>query len=264
MYAVLNDPFKYATIGNQMCVYGINASKDIYGYLYNQHAVLDANNITASGWSVPSSTDWSTLQTYLTTTYSGTITTSNIANHLKTCRQVSSPLGGSCDTTTHPRWDSNATHYGLDTFGFSSRPGGARGTGGSFLNLGEGSFYWTTSTGAIRSKLLVYSSGSISDQALDPRYGFSVKIFRAATSGEQSILSDGDFAGNYVGNDGKYYQTVKIGTQVWTVQALAETKWRNGTDITKMETAGTWATASSTPGNGPSYYCAYDNNETYV
>ena len=47
--------------------------------------------------------------------------------------------------------------------------------------------------------------------------------------------------------DGNVYNTVKIGTQVWMVQNLKTTKYRNGDPLTVY--------------NSPPNYCWYDNDE---
>lgn len=65
-------------------------------------------------------------------------------NALKSCRQVNSPLGGDCNATVHPRWDSHWLHYGFDEFGFSAFPGGCRSAYGFFNFLGNEGFWWAS------------------------------------------------------------------------------------------------------------------------
>lgn len=232
-----------------------------YGYLYNQYAATSMITSSAS-WFVPNMTAFSTLETYLTTTY-GDITSFNVGNYLKSCRQVSSPLGGECATSTHPRWDSNGTHYGLDAFKFSARPGGSRGTNGAFSGLiGQELVYWSTNTSGNNTRGMLSSGGvfAIMGGTIAPQAGYSIKIFRLATSQEQSGVIDGTYMENYIGNDGKWYQTVKIGTQVWIVQPLAETKLRNLTDLTLVTNGTTWSNATT----GNLYYCLYNNDSQYL
>jgi hypothetical protein len=52
--------------------------------------------------------------------------------------------------------------------------------------------------------------------------GLSVRLLRPATEAEQ-LLDDGTACDYYHGTDGKVYRTVKIGTQVWLADNLAET-----------------------------------------
>ena len=54
--------------------------------------------------------------------------------------------------------------------------------------------------------------------------------------------------------DGNIYQTVKIGTQVWIVENLKTTKYKNGKTIPLVTDNHTWSNLTS-PG-----YCWYDNN----
>lgn len=116
--------------------------KDIYGALYNFPAV-NTGALCPLGWRVPDLEDWSTLVTYITS-QEDEITSANIGNYLKSCRQVDSPLGDDCDTNVHPRWNAHETHYGRDLFGFAAIPGGNRIAGGSFDRLGETGYFWTS------------------------------------------------------------------------------------------------------------------------
>lgn len=58
--------------------------------------------------------------------------------------------------------------------------------------------------------------------------------------------------------DGNLYHTVKIGTQIWMVENLKTTRYRNG-DIIPTPT-GSWGSGSLISGA----QCAYDNAPTYV
>jgi uncharacterized protein (TIGR02145 family) len=56
---------------------------------------------------------------------------------LKSCRQVTSPLGGDCNVDEHPRWNfGSADYYGTDDYGFSGLPAGYRTSSGSYTFLG--------------------------------------------------------------------------------------------------------------------------------
>ncbi|MBN1338600.1 MAG: hypothetical protein JXA03_04715 [Bacteroidales bacterium] len=50
---------------------------------------------------------------------------------------MNSPLGGSCNSSEHPRWNEHGTHYGTDDYGFSGLPGGYRNTNGTFYDFGD-------------------------------------------------------------------------------------------------------------------------------
>jgi uncharacterized protein (TIGR02145 family) len=55
-------------------------------------------------------------------------------------------------------------------------------------------------------------------------------------------------------NQGNYYHTVSIGSQVWMAENLRATKYRNGDTITYLYTSNDWSNTFS------SATCAYDNN----
>lgn len=104
-----------------------------YGPLYNWFAV-NSNKLCPSGWKVPSNSDWLTLMNFVGT---------NPGNKLKSCRQVSSPLGGTCDVTALPRWDSHTSQFGTNNFGFSALPAGRKETS-NFLYTGTRASFWSS------------------------------------------------------------------------------------------------------------------------
>ncbi len=110
--------------------------------LYNWYAVNDSGNICPSGWHIPSDYEWEYLSEYLIDNYD-VITSKNVADYLKSCRQDGSPLGGNCDTQEHPRWRGHDTHYGRDEFGFSALPGGMREANGDYVAVGYAGFFWS-------------------------------------------------------------------------------------------------------------------------
>ncbi|TVQ17575.1 MAG: hypothetical protein EA361_02285 [Bacteroidetes bacterium] len=120
--------------------------KDAYGALYNWHAVNNSNGLCPAGWRVPTRAEWITLvdyvvlEGYLNSTFEG-----GAQDALKSCRQIDSPLGGDCATSEHPRWNFHSSHYGINAFGFDGLPGGYRTSGGSFEEMGDGSYLWTAS-----------------------------------------------------------------------------------------------------------------------
>ncbi|MFP4665033.1 MAG: fibrobacter succinogenes major paralogous domain-containing protein [Bacteroidales bacterium] len=134
-----------------------------YGMLYNWYAVDDQRNICPSGWHVPSEYEWTQLEEYLEDNFEA-ISSSNIANVLKSCRQDGSPLGGDCDTREHPRWNGHGTHYGTDDFGFAALPGGMRDEYGAFEGIGLGALWWTSSVigeGTSFARSIMFDSGSL-------------------------------------------------------------------------------------------------------
>jgi uncharacterized protein (TIGR02145 family) len=90
--------------------------------LYNWHAVNNANGLCPTGWHVPSDAEWTQLVDYVVAQgFPNKWDNPNGAgNALKSCRQVNSPLGGDCNTTSIPDGILMTTHHGFDEFGFSS------------------------------------------------------------------------------------------------------------------------------------------------
>lgn len=113
-----------------------------YGKFYNWYAVDDSREICPSGWRVPGQYDVEQLTEYLINTYQE-ISSSNVGNYLKSCRQQGSPLGGDCDTQDHPVWNGHSDHYGTNDFGFSAYPAGIREANGNYLGVGYTGLFWT-------------------------------------------------------------------------------------------------------------------------
>jgi uncharacterized protein (TIGR02145 family) len=157
-----------------------------YGALYNRHAVL-TDKLCPAGWHVPGFTElhhhltWYLLYEYEISNYQSEIYRL-FGNVLKSCRQENSPLGGYCETSEHPRWNANQTHYGNDLFGFSALPGGSRSANGTFSNIGEHGLWWSTegySQGKAYSIQASNGQFNIIDQSSSS--GLSVRCVRHVT-----------------------------------------------------------------------------------
>ena len=161
---------------------GINSPEemvDAYGKLYNWYAVDDDRGLCPEGWSVPSDAEWTELTNYLINNYDD-ITSNNVGNKLKSCRQVDSDLGGECDTSEHPRWSSHSTHYGFDEFGFSALPGGSRRPDGSFSNLGTRGRWWSSTEDSSDAwgRIMFHFLGGVTGGSSDKAFGFSLRCVR--------------------------------------------------------------------------------------
>ena len=139
------------------CYYSDETNCELYGGLYTWHTVMNGQSssrsnpsgvqgICPTGWHVPSDAEGTELVNYVVSQgFPNESTDPNGAgNALKSCRQVGSPLGGDCDTSEHPRWNSDGTHSGFDEFGFSALPGGILHTNGSYLFLGTLGYWWSS------------------------------------------------------------------------------------------------------------------------
>lgn len=162
---------------------GINSPQEMqqtYGNLYNWNAVVDERGICPVGWRVPSRADWEVLIDSIMF-YHNDINVDNIGNTLKSCRQVSSPLGGECETDIHPRWDSHFVQYGWDEFGFHALPAGFRGWNGNYSSIGISATFWSATQGSTTSAWtfrLSYGNGFAEIQNLTKKTGYQVRCVK--------------------------------------------------------------------------------------
>jgi len=161
-----------------------------YGGLYTWATVMNGagssgsnpsgvRGICPTGWHVPSDAEWTQLTNYLISTYAD-IDAGNVGNKLKSCRQVSSPIGGDCNTSTHPRWNSHASHYGTNDFGFSALPGGYYGSG-SFYNRGAIGYWWSateSSSADAWGRYMISSDGTVNRLNSNKTNGFSLRCLK--------------------------------------------------------------------------------------
>jgi len=156
--------------------------KDTYGALYNGYAV-NTGNLCPTGWRVPTDAEWTQLIDYVVAQgYPNSGVVGGAGSALKSCRQVNSPMGGDCATSTHPRWNSHSSHYGTDVFGFSTLPGGYRyDTNGNFYDVGGFGNWWSsTELGATGAWgwYVGYYYEHMEHGGSSKRLGFSVRCLR--------------------------------------------------------------------------------------
>ncbi len=164
---------------------GINSPEEMlaaYGKLYNWYAVDDPRGLCPEGWSVPGDDDWTRLVDYIVSQgFPNEMNhPSGAGNALKSCRQVNSPEGGECDTSEHPRWEADNTHFGFDTFGFSAYPGGYRSTSGNFFNLGKWGPWWSSTEDSSSFAWFrdVSLFGNVYRGKTSKSYGFSLRCVK--------------------------------------------------------------------------------------
>lgn len=199
-----------------------------YGLLCNWYAATDARNICSVGWHVSTKVELETLQTYL-----GGILIA----------------GGKLKETGLTHWITPNTGA-TNEVGFNARGSGSRNYNtGIFSGLNLGVTYWTTEQS---DSIRAYSFNLRNDDEIfgsgteRMKTGHNIRILKDSTT-----LTHGQ-TGVYIGNDGKVYRTICIGTQEWLADNLAETKYANGDWIdgfnggvyTPVDNA-TWAAAST-------------------
>jgi uncharacterized protein (TIGR02145 family) len=232
-----------------------------YGRLYNWWAASHAN-IAPVGYSVPTNAQWTTLTDYIIAEIAAErLPDVGEGNVLKSQRQSGASGDPIIPTTTHPYWAADATHYGRDSVKFTALPGGLRNTAGSFYDMSYYGYWWSSSQSDASSawyRRMFATATIVLRFNLSKSYGFSVRFMRTATAFEQSHFADGEFVGQVMDVDGNVYDLVKIGTQVWSVQNLATTRYNDGTAIALVTDNAAWA-ALETPA-----YCNYNNDVTNV
>ena len=233
-----------------------------YGYLYNWYAVNKAvaeddegYSLAPEGWHVATDAEWTTLTDYIDTNYNTSPNDFGVGNHLKHPRKNGTPvLSSEYNTSVHPRWGADATQYGRDTVGFSAIPSGYRqSSNGLSFYLGTSCAWWSSteySSAHAWSYFMSSWGGNVNRNNNNRASGYSVRLIRD---------NDTDWVeGETVEIDGYTYDTVKIGDQVWMVQNLATTKYRNGEDIPNV--TGNTAWVNDTAGAR----CAFNNDEDNV
>jgi len=175
-------------------------------YLYNYYAIEDSRNLAPAGWHVPSLSEWTDLfDTQGGDTY-----------------EFIDPLGW----LTDDYWgDPNELTNGS---GLSLRKNNYRQSNGFFDSSYSG-IYWTNDSSTTMA--LYGCCGYWEDFGADVKEGYAIRL----------IKDDSIDTGTMIGNDGRVYPTVQIGTQVWMAQDLQETKYRNGDDVPKVSGDSNWA-----------------------
>ena len=172
------------------CYNNDNSWCELYGGLYTWNTVMNGaassngnpsgvQGICPNGWHVPSDAEWTELTDFLINTYVY-VNTDNVGDKLKSCRQEGSPLGGDCNTSDHPRWDSNSSHHGTNDFGFSALPGGYY-SGSSYGNLGSYGHWWSStqySSTDAWGREMYYVNGYVGRYSYYKTFGFSVRCLR--------------------------------------------------------------------------------------
>ena len=215
-----------------------------YGLLYNwwvtQGALIPAA-MAAAGWGVPTDANFTTL-----------------ANHLG-----GAGVGGKLKEMGTTYWYAPNTGA-INEVGFNGRGSGGRGTfiaGGTFERFKTDLFIWSTNgffrcvyNGSWYALITIDSSGY--------KAGNSFRLVRLAVAGDPA--ADGSACTPYIGNDGKVYRTVRIGTQVWLADNLAETKWNDGITYIQGWNAGGHVVISDVDWAAllTAAVCVYDNDES--
>lgn len=210
-----------------------------YGRLYNWYAIADSRNIAPAGWHVPTDAEWKQLEMALGMSQAQADSTG----------VRGTDEGGKLKEAGTTHWFSPNTGATNES-GFSALPGGWRSNqSGDFVHLGILAHFWCSSEdnyGNAFIRRLDSSSSWVIRGATYIRSGFSVRCVKDV---EDSTVTD---------IDGNVYQTVTIGSQVWMMENLKVTHYRNGDPIPNVTDGGTWG------GLTTGAYCNYNNDQGYV
>ena len=212
-------------------------NKNIYGGLYNYDAIMynsGGASIAPPGWHVPSSSDYRTLLYYLdpsnTYEYYNPYGDSSSAQSLY--------AGTYLKEAGFDHWDNLNT--GTNTSGFTAYAGGLRENYyGIYEALKIQPIFWATNKSTDRMVLVLYdgdSAAGVAGISSDwPHMGFSLRL----------IKDDSIDPGSITDYDGNTYNTVTIGTQVWTQSNLLVEHYNDGTPIPILTSNEDWTTTSS-------------------
>lgn len=214
-----------------------------YGALYNWYAATDARNIAATGWHIPTYNDFKTLILYLDPLADEII--------LGGFPFLESLVAGAKLKEIGDTYWSDPNTGATNEVGFNGRGSGFR-SSGEFLNIKEDFYIWLSdieeppyvylASPGYHANAEAYASSDLKTE------GYSIRPVKDSTT-----LSLGE-TGTYTGNDGKIYRTICIGTQEWLADNLAETKYRDGSDIPVVTDNDAWSTLAT------GAMCYYNND----
>jgi len=177
----VTDPVAWSNLSTPAyCWFNNDAGTDgaTYGALYNWYTV-NTNKLCPTGWHAPSDAEWVILENYLIShgyNYDTTTTGDRDSNNgiAKAMASASGwnlyPETGAVGSTDYPT-KRNAT-------GFNALPGGYRLSDGSFLDIGNYGYWWTSSesdANDANSRFIYYVYSGVTRDSKNKKAGFSVR-----------------------------------------------------------------------------------------
>jgi uncharacterized protein (TIGR02145 family) len=211
------------------CYYENNpANGTKYGKLYNLYAVNDPRGLAPKGWHIPSDEEWTTL-------------TDNLGGE----------NGAGSQMKNASSWKENGN--GSNSSGFAGLPGGVRGSGGTFVGVGTGGDWWSSSengTNVPWGRELNCNSGNVYRSLNYKQDGFSVRCLSGSNTEQNASNADGNKSNSEL-------RAIKIGAQTWATKNLDVISFRNGDAIPEAKTDAEWIAAGE---QGKPAWCYYENN----
>jgi uncharacterized protein (TIGR02145 family)/prepilin-type N-terminal cleavage/methylation domain-containing protein len=178
-YAVYN----YTDSANLVAAAKANANYSTYGVLYNFPAVIQtgANAICPTGWSVPTDAQWTIMNEYLDPgNYVDWDTLGWCNSTPDDCGGHWPNAGGKMKQTGTTYWTTPNTGA-TNNSGFTALSAGLRSTYGSFVDLGYGALFWSSSVLGtdVWSRNLNYNNAEVRRNSnYDQADGFSVRCLK--------------------------------------------------------------------------------------
>ncbi len=164
-----NTAWSNLTIG-AYCNYDNNSSNaTTYGRLYNWYAVNDSRNIAPAGWHVPTDNEWKILEMYLGMTQQQADATG----------WRGTDEGNKLKEAGNSHWASPSA--GTNSSGFTALPGGCRYSNGTFGDVGNYGYWWSSSEyDATLAWLrgMYYDNAYVSRSNYVKKVGFSIRCVR--------------------------------------------------------------------------------------
>ncbi len=220
------------------------------GYLYNWYAVngdtdgdgTKESEIAPSGWHVPTLTEWTTLDTYLTNNGFGYGGSGNDVAYSIAATTTWTYSGVTAGSPGYNQSTNNSS-------GFTMFAVGIRGSDGVYISGGSYGMTWTT-TASGTSRYITYITN-------DTEILYSNHVSTQATGIPIRLIKDNSTDPCTVTDyDGNKYPTVKIGNQVWMASNLKTQHYSDGVAIPEVTNGTTWAALTT------GARCSYNNDDT--
>lgn len=174
------------------------------GYFYSQSTATDARNIASKGWHVPNINEANMMVSFIGGPTKG--------HDLKEMGSGFWPMA----------YGTNLHKFNLRAFGYRRGKNREVETEKAYFLINES----RPDVNGLYYAVMVNDAGAIQVNG-QVTWGCSLPLRLVK---DTTTLNHGQ-QGIYVGNDGKRYRTICIGSQEWLADNLCETKWRDGTPI---------------------------------